>query len=80
MKIPNVNTMDRAEKFVTVLNCILFLVMFVGLYLMARQFVHNFFLRILCLLADYFVTALVIYCIIRPLSARAAEAIRSIKR
>lgn len=76
MKIPNPQTLDQPAKFVTILNFIFFLAVFIGIYVFVRQFVHHMLLRILCLLADYFVTALLTYCVIRPLSEKAAHALR----
>ena len=77
MKIPDLKALDGATKFVTVINFIFFVAVFVGLYVIARHFVHNFFLRILCLLVIYIITSLLTYCVLKPLSDRAAEAIRS---
>lgn len=80
MKIPDPNTLDVPQKFVTIVNLIVFLVVFVGLYLIARHFVHNIFLRILCLVVDYFITSMLVYCIIRPLSDKAVASMRNMKK
>lgn len=80
MKIPNADSLDGAQKFVTILNLIVFLVVFLGLYLIVRQYVQNLFLRILCLAADYSITSLLVYCVIRPLSDKAADALRQMKK
>ena len=50
MKIPNAAALDGAAKFVTIVNFIVFLVVFLGLYLVARHFIHNIFVLLLRLI------------------------------
>ena len=80
MKIPNAAALDGAAKFVTIVNFIVFLVVFLGLYLVARHFIHNIFLRIICLIVAYFIASLLTFFVLKPLSDRAADAIRKFKK
>ena len=79
MKIPNPQTLDRPQKLVNFLNLLVFLAVFLGLYLTARHFIHSILLRILCLLAAYFVSAMLTYCVIRPLSEKTLSSLRKKK-
>lgn len=80
MKIPNAAALDGAAKFVTIVNFIVFLVVFLGLYLVARHFIHNIFLRIICLIVAYFIASLLTFFVLKPLLDRAADAIRKLKK
>lgn len=63
-KIPDeMQNMGKAAAF---LQLICFLAIFLTIYLLLRQVVHSTLLRILILIADYIVTALLTYTLIRP--------------
>ena len=72
----NLPEQDQPAKIFNTLQYVVFLAMFIGIYLAARRYVHAWYLRLLCLLADYAVCALISYCILKPLSDRAAEGLR----
>ena len=57
---------QNMSKPVALIQLICFLVIFVGIYLLLRKVVHATLLRILILIVDYFVTALITYLVIRP--------------
>lgn len=63
-KIPE--EMQNMGKLAAFIQLICFLAIFIGIYLLLRQVVHSTILRILILIADYFVTALISYLLIRP--------------
>ncbi len=63
-KIPE--EMQNMSKLVTILQLIGFLAIFLTIYLLLRQVVHSTLLRILILIGDYMVSALVSYVWIRP--------------
>ena len=63
-KIPK--EMQNMGKFTAFMQLICFLVIFLGIYLLLRTVVHSTVLRILILVADYIVTALFTYLVIRP--------------
>lgn len=69
MKINMPKLPDEAQnmsKPIALIQLICFLVIFIGIYLLLRKVVHSTILRILILIADYFVTALITYLVIRP--------------
>ncbi len=63
-KVPD--EMQNMSKAVTLLQLIGFLAIFLTIYLLLRQIVHSTLLRVLILIADYMVSALISYCWIRP--------------
>ena len=66
-KLPKIpEDMQNMGKLAAFLQLICFLAIFIGIYLLLRQFVRSIPLRILILVADYFVTALISYLLIRP--------------
>ena len=75
MKI-EVPQQDRAGRLFSTLQFIVFLAMMIGIYLFLRRYVHAWYLRLLCLIADYIVCALISYCVLKPLSDKAAESMR----
>ena len=76
MKLPE---QDQPAKVFNVMQFVVFAVMFIGIYLFARRFVHAWYLRALCLIADYVICALISYCVLKPLSDKAAESLRQKK-
>lgn len=66
LKLPNVPEQDRIGKLSSLIQLICFLVLFLGIYLLLRRVVHAWFLRVLILLADYFVVSMITYLVIRP--------------
>ncbi len=76
---PNLPEQDRPAKIFNTLQFLVFLAMFIGIYLFVRRFVHAWYLRVLCLIADYAVCALISYCVLKPLSDKAADSIRQKK-
>ena len=69
MKINMPKLPDEAQnmsKPIALIQLICFLVIFIGIYLLLRKVVRSTILRILILIADYFVTALITYLVIRP--------------
>ena len=70
---------DGAGKAISVVQLILFLAMFIGIYVFVRQYVQSFFLRVLCLIGDYIVCSLILFLIFKPLSDKAAESLRKRK-
>ncbi len=76
MKIPDVKSLDGIQKVVNAINLIFFIAVFIGLYMIVLHFVHNILLRILGFLAVYFVDSMLTYCVLKPLSDRAAAEVR----
>ena len=68
---------DKPAKIFNTLQFIVFLAMFIGIYLVVRRYVTAWYWRVLCLIADYAVCALISFCVLKPLSDRAAQALRS---
>ena len=79
INIPKLPEQDGVGKASSFIQFLLFLVMFVGIYLVLRRFVHATWLRILILIADYFTVSLITYLVIRPLAMRAEAALRKRK-
>ncbi|MCR4758827.1 MAG: hypothetical protein K5705_00900 [Oscillospiraceae bacterium] len=77
--IPKLPEQDGIGKVSSFIQFALFLVMFVGIYLLLRKLVHATLLRILILVLDYFVVSLITYVVIRPLAMRAEAAFRKRK-
>lgn len=76
IQLPQIPEKDKIGKVSAFIQLVIFLVLFIGIYLVARRFVHAFFLRILILIADYFAVSMVTFLAIKPLSERLEEAIR----
>lgn len=70
---------DGVGKLFAVIQLIVFLALFLGIYLILRRFVHALILRILVLLGDYFVVSLFLYLVVKPLCDRAENAMRNKK-
>ncbi len=70
---------DGAGKLSSVIQLILFLVLFMTIYLLLRRVVHSLPLRILILIGDYFIVSLFTYLVIRPLMMRLEAALRKRK-
>ncbi len=77
--IPKLPEQDGIGKVSSFIQFAMFLVMFVGIYLLLRKLVHATLLRILILVLDYFVVSLITYVVIRPLAMRAEAAFRKRK-
>ncbi len=75
----NLPEQDQPAKIFNTLQYVVFLAMFIGIYLAARRYVHAWYLRALCLIADYIVCALISFCVLKPLSDKAAESLRQKK-
>lgn len=73
----NLPEKDGIGKAFAALQLIVFLVMFLGIYLLLRKVVHALFLRILILLGDYFIVSMFLYLVVKPLCDRAETALRS---
>lgn len=70
---------DEAQnqgRLTALVQLICFLVIFIGIYLLLRKAVHSVLLRILILIADYFVTALLTYLVIRPAALKIEAKLR----
>lgn len=79
INIPKLPEQDGIGKVSSFVQFLLFLVMFLGIYLLLRKVVHATWLRILILIGDYFVVSLITYLVIRPLAMRAEAALRKHK-
>lgn len=69
MKIQKPELPEDAQnmgKLTALIQLVCFLVIFIGIYLILRKIVHAALLRILILIVDYAVTALITYLFIRP--------------
>ncbi len=73
-KIPD--EMQNMNKGVAAIQLVCFLVIFLTIYLLLRKVVHALPLRILILLADYFVTAMISYTLIRPAAMKLDEKLK----
>ncbi len=63
-------------KLTAFLQLICFLIVFISIYVILRKAVQAWYLRILILLADYFVTAMFTYLVIRPLASKIENKIK----
>ncbi len=72
----NLPEQDTPAKIFNTIQFIVFLALFIGIYLFARHFVRSFWLRILCLIGDYVICALISFCVLKPLSDKAAQSLR----
>lgn len=75
----NLPQQDGPAKFFSILQLIVFLALFVGLYLFLRRLTDSVILRILILVGDYIICALLSFCVLKPLSDKAADEIRKRK-
>lgn len=76
----NLPQQDKPAKFFSVLQLIVFLALFIGLYLFLRRLTDSLILRIFFLVADYIVCALISFCVLKPLSDKAASEMRKRKQ
>lgn len=67
---------DRIAKISSLIQLIIFVILFLTIYLLLRRVVHSWILRILILLADYIAVSMFVYAVIRPLFAKIEERIR----
>ncbi|MCQ2407889.1 MAG: hypothetical protein MJ065_05110 [Oscillospiraceae bacterium] len=67
---------DRIGKMLSLIQLIIFVVLFLAIYLLLRRVVHLWILRILILLLDYAAVSMIVYVVIRPLFAKIEERIR----
>lgn len=72
----NIPQKDGLGKAFAIIQLILFLVLFVGIYLLLRRLVHAWYLRVLVLLADYFAVSMVTYLLIRPAAQKLENKLR----
>ena len=70
---------DGIGKASAIVQFIIFLVLFIGIYLILRRFIHSKILRFVILIADYFVVSLLVYTFIKPLAEKLEQAIRNRK-
>lgn len=71
MQIPQQNT--PLEKFLNVSQFVIFLVSFLGLAALIWRLFDAWWLRILLLVVDYFVSSMILYCVFRPLAQKALQ-------
>ena len=76
----NLPQQDGPAKILSVLQLIVFLAMFIGIYLFLRRLTDSTLLRIVFLIADYAVCALISFCVLKPLSDKAAAELRKRKK
>ncbi|MCR5305133.1 MAG: hypothetical protein K6E36_01345 [Oscillospiraceae bacterium] len=76
----NLPQQDGPAKFFSILQFIVFLALFIGLYLFLRRLTDSTLLRIVFLIGDYIVCALISFCLLKPLSDKAAAEVRSRKK
>ncbi len=69
MKLPVVPPQDPAGKLFSVLQFLLFLLLFVGLAIWIWRLFDSFWIRIPLLFADYVISSLILYCIFKPVFA-----------
>ncbi|MCQ2417430.1 MAG: hypothetical protein MJ071_06425 [Oscillospiraceae bacterium] len=79
MKFLNVPEKDGIGKAFSMIQLIIFLAVFVGILWVSYHFVHMLILRILIFLADYFVSSMFLYLVVRPFSERLENKARSHK-
>jgi antibiotic biosynthesis monooxygenase (ABM) superfamily enzyme len=72
----NIPQRDTIGKISAVVQIILFLLLFIGIYLLLRRVVQAWYLRLLILLADYFAVSMLTYLVIRPLAEKIEKKIR----
>ena len=75
----NLPEKDGIGKLFAVLQLIVFLVLFIGIFLILCRFFHSLFLRILFFAVDYFAVSMFLYVVIKPLFERAETALRNKK-
>lgn len=66
MKLPITPPQDTAGKLFSVLQFILFLLLFVGLAIWIWRLFDSFWIRIPLLIVDYVISSLILYCIFKP--------------
>lgn len=71
MQIPQQNT--PLEKFLNVSQFVIFLVSFFGLAALIWRLFDAWWMRILLLVVDYFVSSMILYCVFRPLAQKALK-------
>lgn len=71
MQIPQQNT--PLEKFLNVSQFVIFFVSFLGLAALIWRLFDAWWLRILLLVVDYFVSSMILYCVFRPLAQKALQ-------
>lgn len=76
----NLPQQDGPAKFFSALQLIVFLALFIGIYLFLRRLTDSVILRILMLAGDYIVCALLSFCVLKPLSDKAADEVRKHKK
>lgn len=76
----NLPQQDGPAKIFSVLQLIVFLAMFIGIYLFLRRLTDSTLLRIVFLIADYAVCSLISFCVLKPLSDKAAAELRKRKK
>lgn len=76
LKLPKIPAQDGIGKASAMVQLICFLVLFVGIYLLLRRVVHAWFLRVLILLADYFVVSMVTFLVIKPAAQKLEDKLR----
>ena len=67
---------DRIAKISSLIQLIIFVILFLTIYLLLRRVVHSWILRILILLVDYAAVSMIVYVVIRPLFAKIEDRIR----
>ena len=60
-------------KGAALVQLICFLVLFLGIYLIFRRFVHAWDLRLLILIADYAAVSLITFVLIKPLTEKTGK-------
>ena len=78
--IPDPSSLDKSTKVVNTLNFIIFLLLFFGIVSFLWYLFPQILLRILSVIAAYVAASLLTFCIIKPLSERAAASMRNRKK
>ena len=60
----------QQSRAAQVLQLVLFLVMFTGLFLLGCKLFSGFWMRALCLILAYFVSSLVLFLVIKPVTEK----------
>lgn len=76
----NLPQQDGPAKLFSVLQLVVFLAIFIGLYLFLRRLTDSTWLRIVFLIGDYIICSLISFCVLKPLSDKAAASLRRRKK
>lgn len=67
---------DKIAKISSLIQLIIFVILFLVIYILLRRVVHSWILRILILIADYAAVSLFVFTVIKPLFEKLEARIR----